>query len=222
MEDKLVYLKKLITDKMGRSRLITLLLLLGLLLVAYLIFWGYSDKKAESEQLVNLAKEEQVISKAETSSSTSEVGSGQEIVVDLKGAVKQEGVYHLEAGSRVTDLIKLAGGLKEEADKDALNLAQKLSDEALIYVAKKGENRPESPSSLTAAGLKEEKKEKVNLNKADLEDLTKIPGVGEKRAKEILESREKMGGFKSLDDLLKISGIGQKTLEKLKNDISVD
>ncbi|WMB28087.1 helix-hairpin-helix domain-containing protein [Streptococcus didelphis] len=63
---------------------------------------------------------------------------------------------------------------------------------------------------------------KVNLNNASLEELTKIPGIGEKRAKEIIENRDKLGGFKSLDDLLAISGIGQKTLDKLKDDVEVD
>ncbi|XCY61982.1 SLBB domain-containing protein [Streptococcus iniae] len=50
-----------------------------------------------------------------------------------------EGVYHLKAGSRVTDLVQMAGGLSPEADRNALNLAEKLSDASMIYVAKKGE-----------------------------------------------------------------------------------
>ncbi|XCY70219.1 SLBB domain-containing protein [Streptococcus iniae] len=48
-----------------------------------------------------------------------------------------EGVYHLKAGSRVTDLVQMAGGLSPEADRNALNLAEKLSDASMIYVAKK-------------------------------------------------------------------------------------
>lgn len=63
------------------------------------------------------------------------------IMVDIKGAVVKEGVYQLQRNSRVTDAIQIAGGLRDDADPNAINLAQKLSDEAILYVARKGENK---------------------------------------------------------------------------------
>ncbi|MCK1214330.1 helix-hairpin-helix domain-containing protein [Streptococcus uberis] len=147
------------------------------------------------------------------------------IMVDIKGAVVKEGIYQLQRNSRVTDAIQIAGGLREDADPNAINLAQKLSDEAILYVARKGENKSiidcqgQQSSSIEQGGQRDQK---VNINKATIEDLRKIPGIGEKRAQEILDARDSKGGFKSIDDLLTISGIGQKTLEKIKNDIIID
>lgn len=147
------------------------------------------------------------------------------IMVDIKGAVVKEGVYQLQRNSRVTDAIQIAGGLRDDADPNAINLAQKLSDEAILYVARKGENKSiidsqgQQSSSIEQGGQRDQK---VNINKATIEDLRKISGIGEKRAQEILDARDSKGGFKSIDDLLTISGIGQKTLEKIKNDIIID
>ena len=56
--------------------------------------------------------------------------------VDIKGAVKNEGVYELSNGSRVTDVVKLAGGFTEDADKKSVNLAEKVTDESVILCGK--------------------------------------------------------------------------------------
>ena len=71
------------------------------------------------------------------------------ITVDVKGAVKSPGIYDLPVGSRVNDAVQKAGGLTEQADSKVLNLAQKVSDEALVYVPTKGE---ESASQQAGSG----------------------------------------------------------------------
>ena len=143
------------------------------------------------------------------------------ITVDVKGAVKSPGIYDLPVGSRVNDAVQKAGGLTEQADSKSLNLAQKVSDEALVYVPTKGE---EAASQQTASGTASStsKDKKVNLNKASLEELKQVKGLGAKRAQDIIDYRESNGKFKSVDELKKVSGIGAKTIEKLKDYVTVD
>ena len=143
------------------------------------------------------------------------------ITVDVKGAVKSPGIYDLPVGSRVNDAVQKAGGLTEQADSKSLNLAQKVSDEALVYVPTKGE---ETASQQTASGTASStsKEKKVNLNKASLEELKQVKGLGGKRAQDIIDHRESNGKFKSVDELKKVSGIGAKTIEKLKDYVTVD
>ena len=143
------------------------------------------------------------------------------ITVDVKGAVKSPGIYDLPVGSRVNDAVQKAGGLTEQADSKSLNLAQKVSDEALVYVPTKGE---ESASQQAGSGAPSStsKDKKVNLNKASLEELKQVKGLGGKRAQDIIDHREANGKFKSVDELKKVSGIGAKTIEKLKDYVTVD
>ncbi len=143
------------------------------------------------------------------------------ITVDVKGAVKAPGIYDLPVGSRVNDAVQKAGGLTEQADSKALNLAQKVSDEALVYVPTKGEeSASQQAGSGTASSTSKEKK--VNINKAILEELKQVKGLGGKRAQDIIDHREANGKFKSVEELKKVSGIGAKTIEKLKDYVTVD
>ena len=143
------------------------------------------------------------------------------ITVDVKGAVKAPGIYDLPVGSRVNDAVQKAGGLTEQADSKGLNLAQKVSDEALVYVPSKGEEVA-SQQAGSGAPSSTSKDKKVNLNKASLEELKQVKGLGGKRAQDIIDHRETNGKFKSVDELKKVSGIGAKTIEKLKDYVTVD
>lgn len=204
-----------------------LLAIVSLVLIICLTFFfkiKEDDNKVTLPSLMNLT--ENLSTTAQNDREEEKTNPEMEtIMVDIKGAVVKEGVYQLQRNSRVTDAIQIAGGLRDDADPNAINLAQKLSDEAILYVARKGENKSiidsqsQQSSSIEQGGQRDQK---VNINKATIEDLRKIPGIGEKRAQEILDARDSKGGFKSIDDLLTISGIGQKTLEKIKNDIIID
>ncbi|HEL1011513.1 TPA: helix-hairpin-helix domain-containing protein [Streptococcus equi subsp. ruminatorum] len=216
--------KEMIKSPYFLSRCVTGVLSVGLLLVLWIALTGKEKAREESAPFPEHSQVQQSEKPAQLEASEQEIAV-EDIVVDIKGAVHKEGVYKLAKGSRITDLIELAGGLTDQADKNAINLAEKLSDEKVIYVAKLGENISVikgSSAETQSASADHQKSEKVHLNRASLADLQSIPGIGAKRAQDIIDVRESLGGFKSLEDLRKVSGIGAKTLEKLKHDISLD
>jgi len=62
----------------------------------------------------------------------------------------------------------------------------------------------------------------VNVNTASSEELQLLPGIGEARARALLETRKRRGGFKSVDELLEVKGIGPASLEKLRPHVTVE
>ena len=175
-----------------------------------------TNPQTELESSVKVKSKEEIPKDIEE---TTEVVEQDLITVDVKGAVKSPGIYNLPLGSRVHDAVQKAGGMTENADSKNLNLAQKVSDESLVYVPSKEETDIQEASPNTTSS-KESKK--VNINKASLEELKQVKGLGGKRAQDIIDYRESKGTFKSVDDLKKVSGIGAKTIEKLKDYVTVD
>ncbi len=154
--------------------------------------------------------------------SAPETGEEEEkILVDVKGAVKNPGVYFARPGDRVINVIEQAGGLLEDADELAINFAMKLADEMVIYVPKKGEGFQEKEGLAIVAAQEGKVDGKVNLNRADKSELETLPGVGPRKAEAIIEYRETNGPFKTIEDLMLVSGFGEKTFEKLKDKITV-
>lgn len=137
------------------------------------------------------------------------VQSKQIVVVDVKGSVMKPGVYELPLGSRVKDAINLAGGLSLNADQISINLSQLLSDEMVIIVLEKGDQRHETQSH------------KINLNRATLEQLTQLKGIGKAKAQAIIDYRNSGNLFKTIDDLKKIKGISERLINAIRNDVSV-
>ena len=145
------------------------------------------------------------------------------IFIDIKGAVKHPNVYEMASSNRVIDALNKAEVLKD-ADLSQLNLSEKLVDQKLIYVPKKGENSMKinsQQSTLNSSDVKINKNQPLNLNSATEEQLKNIPGIGPSKAKEILNYREQNHGFNSIDDLMKIKGFGKKTFEKLKEHFTI-
>ena len=211
-------------EKIKEYKIIVICTVLGLALGAFFLLKPTTQTPVTE---TNLQTEVAAVSKESSSEKEIKKEEKEEspeqdlITVDVKGAVKSPGIYDLPVGSRVHDAVQKAGGLTEEADSKSLNLAQKVSDEALVYVPTKGE---EAASQQAASGTtpSTSKDKKVNLNKASLEELKQVKGLGGKRAQDIIDHREANGKFKSVDELKKVSGIGAKTIEKLKDYVTVD
>lgn len=144
------------------------------------------------------------------------------IYVDIKGAVKVPGIYQLKNQQRIWDALALAGGVSEEADTAQVNYAQKVKDQMIIYVPKKGEPVPQSLETLQeSAPAQQNQEEKINLNTATEAELQTISGIGAKKAQEIIRFRDEQGPFKTVEELKNVPGIGEKTVERLKDMLTV-
>lgn len=170
------------------------------------------------------ASESYTCPKLETTEEQKEETKDEEVVIDLKGAVVTPGVYHVKKGFIIQDVINLAGGLQSDADTSNLNLSKKVSNEMVITVFTKEEIKK---LNLEKEPIKEKDKTDsassnlISLNKASLEELITLPGIGEAKAKIIIEYREKCGKFESIEELKNIKGIGDALYEKLESYITI-
>ena len=162
------------------------------------------------------------------------------IYVDIKGYVKKPGVYELDDGAIVNDLIKLAGGLKSNGTTENINLSKKLTDEMMVIVSSKKElnkislcenvtnnTNVEQPITNNATtdtnvtnGVIDKNSSKISLNTATQEQLMTLSGIGEKTALKIIEYRNTQK-FNSIEDIKKVSGIGDSIFENIKDFITI-
>lgn len=173
---------------------------------------GLFSKKEEAVEDVTVVETTMLAEKTEVSTTQEVV-----IFVDIKGAVKNPGVYQMKSGDRVKDALDAAGGLTDEADSQKVNLAQRVEDQMVIVVPKVGEEATEIPAG--AMSKEAAKDGKVNINTATVEELKTLKGVGEKKAEAIIEYRKKNGSFKTKEDLMKVRGIGKKLFESFQERI---
>lgn len=170
------------------------------------------------------------------------------ITVDIKGEVKSPGVYKIEEGKRVVDAINASGGLTKKAVTKYINLSKVLKDEDVIIINniselekiedKKNieEIKINNKSNISVKEsdvitndksdiVKESDSNKntiVNINTCTLEELLSINGIGESKAKSIIEYRENVGLFTSKEDIMKVSGIGNSLYDKIKDYITTE
>lgn len=180
----------------------------------------------DAEEVVLPIKEEKIKDK--------EVNNELKKYVDIKGAILNPGVYELEINTRVIDIINKAGGLLENANTKNINLAYSLNDQDVIIIPTFEEVEKEIiPSLDNDATIKKENNinNKNNSNQEDnsnediifdlntctLEELANVPGIGNKKAEEIIKYRDTNNGFKNVEELKEINGIGDKTFEKIKS-----
>ncbi|MDT2790529.1 helix-hairpin-helix domain-containing protein [Enterococcus lactis] len=144
---------------------------------------------------------------------------------DIKGSVKEPGIYSFSSEERVYDVLKRAGGLLEEADSDRINFSAKIEDQQVLYIPAVGEEPPEhlnqSASPEGKQSTADTEPSKININTASPSELQQIPGIGSVKAQEIIRFKEENGSFQKVEDLQEISGIGEKTVEKLKNFVTI-
>lgn len=203
------------------NKKILIILLIITLLIGGLIYFFRLDNK-DNEDLTYIETTTKLIEETKANN-----------YVDVKGSVKNPGVYEFKENDRVIDAIKLAGGLTKNADTSNINLSKKLKSEMVIVINTKSELKNNNNLTCDAVCTREvievnncietenKTNDKININTADINKLTELDGIGESKAKTIIEYRTTNGLFKNIEDIKNISGIGESLYNKIKDKITV-
>lgn len=193
------------------------------------------QESVSKEQEDNLQSSEELNSKA----LAPEEQKGQEISKDealiyvhICGAVANPGVYEAVSGSRLFDFIALSGGLTKDAADDYINQAQSVCDGQRIYIPTQDEVKElpvteyaagqsqsafTEPDSVNQTGDKDTSSKKINVNLANAEELMSLPGIGQAKAKSIIDYRTTNGSFKTIEDLMNIPGIKEGLFNQISS-----
>ena len=141
------------------------------------------------------------------------------IYVDVKGEIKNPGVYKVKTGTRLYYVIELAGGLNSDANDLLINLSVILKDQDVVIVPSVhdvvdelvvGEDTITNPSDTL-----------LDINQANQMQLEELPGIGPSTALKIIEYRETIGYFDAIEDIMNVAGIGESTFDAIKDFIKV-
>ena len=190
-----------------------------------------SNKKKEKDEVI-----------VEKSIEKKEVETKELLQVDIKGEVINPGIYELDSESRVIDVITKAGGLTENANTSVINLSKKITDEMVIIIYSNEEVndfkttkeieeqviekciQKDDNSLRNDACIENDKNNmltgKVNINTASLEELMTLEGIGENKAKSIIEYRETKSKFNTIEDIKNVNGIGDNLFAQIKENIA--
>ena len=206
----------------------------AIILITLLLISIYQFKFNEKDDDIQKLEHFDIVEEKEDGVST-------KITIDIKGAVKNPGVYNMNRDSRVIDAINKAGGLLDTADNSIINLSKKITDEMVIIIYTKDEigkmlegdmaikiiekecicPKLENDSCIdNKVTNSSEKKENISfpisINKANKEELMNLPGIGESKANAIIKYRDENGNFDKIEDIINVSGIGELVFEKIK------
>lgn len=208
--------------------------ILFILFTVLIIGWALDEEPEKVEEKpIKIEKKEKTEKKEEV----------EKIKVDIKGEINTPGVYELTKENNVMDAINLAGGLTNKSDTSNINLSKKLKDEMVIIVYSKQEiinmkekekitcppcnnaciEEKDETSKINITEKKEtnESNGKININTANIEELQTLTGIGETKAQNIIDYRNKTGGFKNIEEIKNVQGIGESAFEKIKDNITI-
>ena len=190
------------------------------IIILYIILFVYFEEKINN---IEIPVQEETIIKEEPQIEQEE--PIKYIYIDIKGAIKKPGVYKLEENSRIIDAINISGGLLKTANTTYTNLSKILNDSEVIKIYTNEEVKKlekETPQELPKVEETPTIENKlININTASLEQLQTLNGIGESKAKSIVEYRTTNGNFKSIEEIKNVSGISESLYEKIKDSISI-
>ena len=188
----------------------------------------------EADSITKLESDNNIGSDVDSSKNSSikdETNENPELYyIHIFGEVVTPGVYCVNPGARVYEVIEMAGGFTRQADENYVNLADLVTDGQKIKIysieeAKENIEKGISQDSLESPLAAEEMEnvtEKVNINTAAESELCTLPGVGQGKAKSIITYREENGGFGSIEEIMQVAGIKEGTYNGLKDMITVE
>ena len=219
MNDKTILKLKSNWDKIKIIATITFIILAGTVYsVSRMIIGGKADDRIElvvTDSVISTSDE--AGSHFDSSDDSTKDDSNTDIYVHICGAVINPGVYQVPAGTRVYQALELAGGSSDDAYLSGINLADKLADGQKVYIPSEGENA----EGILSTDSGDVQSVMININTASEAELMTLPGIGQSRAKDIINYRVKNGLFESIDDIMKVSGIKEAAFEKIKDLIKV-
>ena len=211
--------------KLDRKNVTIILLVIIVIGIVYYIYSNYFNESTQDFE-TTLENENKV---EVESNNEKDKNKENNMVVHISGAVLNEGVIELKEGSRITDAIEKAGGLKENAYIKDINLAEILEDGIKINIptideynkSKDNDSEEKSNNAFQTDNKTTSKKinisqsdnkftgqnnnKKVNINTATQSELETLPGIGLSTALKIINYRKENGKFKSIEDIKKVS-----------------
>lgn len=197
--------------------LITIILVFTLLTVMVINLNANSKEYIIGDTDSSIMQDESIAEDAEEENYEQEENS--KVTVFVSGEVLNQRVVEIEKGKRLIDAVEICGGLTENADLNAVNLALVLEEEGHYIIPAIGDTNVVNATNLNQMNSSSNL---VNINSADIELLKTLPGVGDVLGQRILDKREELGKFTSIDQLNDVSGIGDKKFSDIKDKVTID
>ena len=197
--------------------LITIILVFTLITVMVINLNANSKEYIVGDTDSSKIQDESIADDAEKENYEQEENS--KVTVFVSGEVLNQRVVEIEKGKRLIDAVEICGGLTENADLNAVNLALVLEEEGHYIIPAIGDTNVVNSTNLNQMNSSSNL---VNINSADIEILKTLPGVGDVLGQRILDKREELGKFTSIDQLNDVSGIGDKKFSDIKDKVTID
>ncbi|GAB6138358.1 helix-hairpin-helix domain-containing protein [Halanaerobaculum tunisiense] len=187
----------------------TIVILLIVVIVGVSGFLLWQDK-TDQQETIEIDQEESTAQVKSNQPTEATSQQDEQIIVHIGGAVANPGVYNCQADARLYQALDQAGGPTNQANLNAINLADSIKDGEKIIIPSKSKEK-QTPDS---------ESDRININSASQSKLEELEGVGPVTAQKIIIYRQQQGEFSKPEDLIQVAGIGDQTLATIKGQIT--